>query len=198
MEPIIVSLITFAFATCITPGPNNIMLTASGANFGFLRTIPHIFGIVCGLIVLMGTVALGLNIVFSCFPKLQIILKGLGAVYLLYLAWRIATSKKDTDDNKPEKPITFLEAFIFQFLNPKALMMAVTAMSTFTLSDGKNYLFSTLIVLLVFLVISIPSISIWAGFGTAIRYRLKTDRSIKVFNYSLGGLTACSVFILIF
>ncbi len=159
MNTIILPLISFAVAACVTPGPNNIMLTASGANFGFKRTIPHIFGICFGLECLMVVVALGLNILFKTFPQVQLFLKIGGSAYLIYLAWKIGSSKKATHSEDNSTPLTFLQAAFFQLLNPKVMMMAVTAMSTFTL-HGDQYLFSAGVVIVIFLLVCIPSISI--------------------------------------
>lgn len=192
MNTIIIPLLTFAVAACITPGPNNIMLTASGANFGFKRTIPHILGICFGLEFLMLVVALGFNILFSLYPQLQVLLKVAGSVYLLYLAWKIATSKKPVGLEDKGRPFTFVQAAAFQLLNPKALMMAVTSMSTFTLA-GDRYFVSAMVVMFVYSVICLPSISAWASFGTAIGRLLKSNRAFRIFNLSMGGLTAASV-----
>ncbi len=196
MNTIILPLISFAIASCITPGPNNIMLTASGANFGFKKTIPHIFGICFGLGCMMIVVALGLNVLFSAFPQVQLFLKIGGAAYLVYLAWKIGSSKKMTQSKSDSSPLTFFQAAIFQLLNPKVMMMAITAMSTFTL-QGEQYLLSAIGVLSIFLLVCIPSISTWALFGTTIGKVLKSDRSFRIFNLSMGGLTASSVVLIL-
>ncbi|MBU3914584.1 LysE family translocator, partial [bacterium] len=178
------------------PGPNNIMLTASGANFGFRRTIPHIFGICFGVECLMLVVALGLNMLFQLFPQAQVFLKIGGSAYLIFLAWKIGSSKKASHSKDGSAPLTFFQAAFFQLLNPKVMMMAVTAMSTFTL-EGEQYLFSAFVVIVVFLLVCIPSISIWAVFGTTIGRVLKSDRSFRIFNLSMGGLTASSVVLIL-
>jgi len=114
------------------------------------------------------------------------------SVYLMVLAWKIATSKKPAGLAEKGRPLTFVQAAAFQLLNPKALIMAVTSMSTFTLS-GEHYFASALVVMLVYAVICLPSISVWASFGTAIGRLLKSNRSFRIFNVSMGGLTAASV-----
>ncbi len=196
MNTIILPLISFAIASCVTPGPNNIMLTSSGANFGFKRTIPHIFGICFGLECFMVVVALGFNILFKTFPQMQVFLKIGGSAYLIYLAWKIGSAKKAVRSEDSSVPLTFFQAAFFQLVNPKVMMMAVTAMSAFTL-HGEQYLFSAIIVITIFLLVCIPSISIWAIFGTTIGRVLKSDRSFRIFNLFMGGLTASSVVLIL-
>ena len=185
-------LVTFCFVSTATPGPNNIMLTASGANFGFRKTIPLMLGIFSGLIGLMAVSAFGLHMVFAAFPQMHLALKLMGAAYLFFLAWKIAGSGREEDDGRPEKkPISFLQAALFQFLNPKAVVMAVTVMSTYTLA-GRDYLSSAYVVTIVFLLVCIPSILGWATFGTAVGKLLANAKIRKTFNGTMGILTAGS------
>jgi threonine/homoserine/homoserine lactone efflux protein len=193
METTLLPLLFYSISACITPGPNNIMLTASGANFGFLKTIPHMFGILGGMLSLFALTAGGLNIIFDQFPFLQTILKIAGACYLLYLAWKIATAGKINGEIETDgKPFTFIQAALFQFLNPKALIMGITAMSVFTLS-GADYLSSALIVILVFAIVCLPSIAVWVGFGVGIGRLLSNNLHRTIFNWSMGLLTAATV-----
>ncbi len=195
MNAMSIPLFVFAFSMCITPGPNNIMLTASGANFGFRRTIPHILGIEFGLIGLIFIGATGLGAVFQSIPAVQWTLKGLGATYLLYLAFKIGTAKpsdRKNGSNEKSRPLSFIQAAAFQFLNPKALMMAVTAVSTFT-HTGEGYNISALAIMVTFAIVCLPSISMWAGFGTVIGRFLEKDIVFRILNISLGVLTALSV-----
>ena len=197
METMLVPLLFYSISACITPGPNNIMLTASGANFGFLKTIPHMLGILGGMIGLFALTAGGLNLIFEQIPILQIILKFAGACYLLYLAWMIATAGKINGEIETDsKPFTFKQAALFQFLNPKALIMGITAMSAFTLT-GDDYLYSALIVILVFAIVCLPSISVWVGFGVGIGRLLSNDLHRRVFNWSMGLLTAATVILIL-
>ena len=196
MESILLPIMSFAFATCITPGPNNIMLTASGANFGFFRTIPHLLGISFGFECLLFAFAFGFNALFSNYPNLQVTLKIASSMYLLYLAWKIAAMKKSDDLKKKNKPITFLQAATFQLLNPKAMMMAISAMSTFTLG-GENYRYSAFLVMLIFLAILLPCNSAWAVFGISIGKFLKGNRAFRTFNLMMGVLTASSVIMIL-
>ena len=197
MNALLIPLIIFATATCITPGPNNIMLTSSGANFGFKRTIPHILGIAFGLIALMASTAAGLGILLRQFPEIQFTLKVVGCIYLLFLSWKIATIAPVRQEKSKSRPLTFFEAVLFQFLNPKALVMAFSAISAFTIA-GRDYIPSVIQVTLVFFIICIPAISFWAGFGVAIGRLLNTPHRFRVFNLSLGTLTASSVVFIIF
>jgi threonine/homoserine/homoserine lactone efflux protein len=197
MEPTLLPLLFYSISACITPGPNNIMLTASGANFGFLKTIPHMLGILGGLLSLFALTAGGLNFIFEQFPVLQTILKIAGSCYLLYLAWKIATAGKingkiETDS----KPFTFIQAALFQFLNPKALIMGITAMSAFTLT-GEAYLPSAMIVILVFAIVCLPSIAVWVGFGVGIGRLLTNNLHRTVFNWSMGLMTAATVMLIL-
>ncbi len=197
MNAYLLPLVAFALATCITPGPNNIMLTASGANFGFRRTIPHILGIAGGLVALQALTAAGLGVLFNRFPQVQIVLKIVGSAYILYLAWKIATIPTLSESKKDGKPFTFFEAALFQFLNPKALVMAFSAMTTFTIA-GQEYLLSAAQVVTVFFLICIPAVSFWAGFGVAVGKLLNSQRRFRIFNLSLGAVTALSVVFIIY
>jgi len=197
MEITLIPLFFYSISASITPGPNNIMLTASGANFGFLKTIPHMFGILCGIVGLFALIAGGLNLIFEQIPVLQSILKIAGAGYLLFLAWKIATAGKLNGEIETDsKPFTFIQAALFQFLNPKALIMGVTAMSAFT-SSGDDYLYSAMIVILVFAVVCLPSISVWVGFGVGIGRLLSNALRRRIFNWSMGLLTAATVVLIL-
>lgn len=196
MNSLIIPLIIFALATTITPGPNNIMLTASGANFGFRRTIPHISGIVLGLAVVMTCSAMGLGVLVYQFPQIQTVLKIVGSAYILYLAWKIATIPSLKKADNRGKPFTLFQAALFQFLNPKALVMAFSAMTTFTIA-GKDYVGSAAQVVIVFALICIPSVSFWAGFGVAVGRLLNSPKRFRIFNLSLGTVTALSVVVIV-
>jgi threonine/homoserine/homoserine lactone efflux protein len=197
MSSLLLPLFVFTIAVSVTPWPNNIMLTASGANYGFRRTIPHIVGICFGLEFVVLVVALGFDTLFTLYPRTQSALKIAGSIYLLYLAWKIASSKRTEAVETSGSPLTCFQAAAFQLLNPKALIMVVTAMSTFTL-PGDEYLSSALTVAAVFLVVAIPAISAWTGFGVTLGRFLDSDRSFRVFNLIMGLLTASSVAMIAF
>jgi len=190
-------VIFFAFSMSATPGPNNIMLTASGARYGFRRTLAHRLGISIGFFVLLACVAAGLGGLFMTWPVLQNLLRIVGSLYLLWLAWRIASAPPPDFDGPDEaKPFGFLEAAAFQFANPKAWLMAVTAITAFT-RPGSEYLTSALLVTVVCALVNFPSISMWAGFGSAIGRYLRTHRHWRVFNGAMGLLTAACVVLIL-
>ncbi|MDH2295797.1 LysE family translocator [Cobetia sp. 1AS1] len=187
----------FMLSMTLTPGPNNVMLTASGANYGYWRTLPHIFGILIGCLVLFIAIALGLGLVFERYPIVQTLLKVLGSAYLLYLAWKIATAPPpDFASQQDARPMTFLAACLFQFANPKAWVMGMALMASFLPEEGPALLNAVLLAGFAELV-ALPCISLWAGFGTAIGRLLNTERAWKIFNRMMGVLTAsCVVMIL--
>jgi threonine/homoserine/homoserine lactone efflux protein len=184
---VFLALLGYAFVTSITPGPNNLMLLASGVNFGFIRTIPHMLGVGIGFFVMLLAVGFGLGAVFTAFPALHLILKVLGSAYLLYLAWRIATTRSLAKEGKAGTvPMTFLEAAAFQWVNPKAWVMALSAMAIYTNPD-RPFL-SIWIVAAAFALVNLPSVSSWAGFGTALRGFLSDPVRLKWFNIAMGVL----------
>ena len=188
----IVALIVYALVTSITPGPNNFMLLASGVNFGFLRTIPHMLGIGAGFLSLLLGVGFGLGAILMAFPSLHMVLKIVGGAYLLYLAWRIAMSRSLSGSGEAvARPMTFFEAAAFQWVNPKAWVMAVTAMAVYT-NPAAPFL-SVLLIGVVFALVNVPSVSAWAGFGTALRGFLADPERLKWFNIAMGVLLAATL-----
>lgn len=174
----------FVVVTSITPGPNNTMLLASGVNFGFRRTMPHIFGISAGVVVLMLSVGFGLGELFRHFPSLYIALEAASVAYLLYLAWKIGTSGDLKVKSGEHRPMRFHEAIAFQWINPKAWMMVLTAATTIRLSAefGPN----TLLMAVLFFVIGLPCICVWAAFGTGMRRFLSNPRRLRAFNVAMA------------
>ncbi len=190
-------LITFSISMCITPGPNNVMLASSGANYGFKRTIPHIIGVEIGMLCLFILSAFGLGIIFTAYPEIQLIMKICSSIYLLYFAYKITFAKRDIKETKKrQKPLSVLQAALFQVINPKALIIISSSLSSFTKS-GKGYLSSACGVIIVFALICIPSISVWAGFGSFLRRFLKSNIVFRIFNAILGSLTALSILMII-
>jgi len=189
---IFLALLAFAFVSSITPGPNNLMLLASGVNFGFRRTIPHMLGIGAGFLSLLLGVGLGLGALLLAFPALHTALKIAGGAYMLYLAWHIAMSRSlATDRQAGARPMSFLAAAAFQWVNPKAWVMAVTAMALYT--DPAAPLLSMLVVSVAFALVNLPSVSTWAAFGTALRGFLSDPVRLKWFNIAMGLLLAASL-----
>ena len=193
MMELIAPVLSFAVSTSITPGPNNVMVTASGANFGYRRTLGHILGISLGFPVMVIAVGLGLGGLFHALPEVHIVLKSLGCAYILWMAWKIATADGMGERSaRPGKPFTFLQAAGFQWVNPKAWLMAVGSITTYASAGGFYYLEIALIAL-IFLVVCIPSISIWTLFGVGIG-RVLTKRSwLKLFNAVMALLLVASL-----
>lgn len=186
------ALLVYAFVTSITPGPNNFMLLASGVNFGFRRTIPHMLGIGAGFLSLLLGVGLGLGAVLAAFPSLHVALKIVGGAYLLCLAWKIASSRAlGAAATGGAHPLTFLQAAAFQWVNPKAWVMAVSAMAVYT-SPTAPFL-SVLVVAVAFALVNLPSVSTWTGFGTALRGFLADPARLKWFNVAMGVLLALTL-----
>lgn len=185
------ALLLFAFTTSITPGPNNMMLFASGVNFGFRRTIPHMLGIGAGFLSLLLGVGLGLGALLHTVPAVYIALKFAGGAYLVWIAWKIATSRSLSEGRTGVKPMSFLAAAAFQWVNPKAWVMAVTAMATYT--NEQLYLISVLLVGLAFAAVNVPSVSTWAGFGSALREWLSDPVRLKWFNITMAVLLVLSL-----
>ncbi len=185
------ALVLFAFTTSITPGPNNMMLFTSGVNFGFRRTIPHMLGIGAGFLSLLLAVGLGLGAVLHTVPALYTVLKFAGGAYLLWIAWKIGSSRSLSEGKTSAAPMSFLSAAAFQWINPKAWVMAVTAMATYTNPD--LYVVSVLIVGLAFALVNVPSVSTWAGFGSALRDWLSDPVRLKWFNITIALLLVLSL-----
>ncbi len=189
---VLFALLVYAFVTSITPGPNNFMLLASGVNYGFVRTVPHMLGIGIGFLVLLLAVGFGLGAALTAFPALHTALKVAGGAYLLYLAWKIATARSmDTAAGAKARPMSFLEAAAFQWVNPKAWVMAITAMAVYTNPD-RPFL-SVLVISVAFALVNLPSVSTWAGFGTALRGFLADPVRLKWFNIAMGLALAATL-----
>jgi len=185
------ALLLFAFTTSITPGPNNMMLFASGVNFGFRRTIPHMLGIGTGFLSLLLGVGLGLGGLLQIVPAVYTVLKFAGGAYLVWIAWKIAMSRSLSERQSGATPMSFFAAAAFQWINPKAWVMAVTAMATYTVPS--LYFASVLIVGAAFAVVNVPSVSTWAGFGSALRDWLSDPVRLKWFNITMAVLLVLSL-----
>lgn len=189
---LLAALAAFAFVSSITPGPNNAMLMASGANFGFARTLPHLAGVAIGFAVLLLAVGLGLGGLFTAFPALHTVLKVVGAAYLLWLAWKIATAKGVGGHGGGGRPITFLQAAGFQWVNPKAWVMSVGAVATYV-PLGAGLLGNVALVVLVFSLVNLPCIVAWTGGGVALRRVLARPAALRAFNAVMAALLVASL-----
>jgi len=191
MHPEILSICLFWFVAAYTPGPNNIVASYSGFNFGIKKTIPHILGTTLGFTSLVFFLTVGLINVFKLFPLIQVIIKYLGTLFLLYLAYKIAFSKSSTDTKK-ENPVKFIETFMFQYLNPKGVMVAIVVVSTYV-DLGENYLNHATQVVLLALIFSSTSITLWTFIGKFLRKFATNEKFINIFNYVMSILLLASI-----
>lgn len=193
----LLALCVFAFVTSVSPGPSNLMLLASGTNFGFARTVPQLLGITLGFAALLVGVGLGLGTLLAAAPMLERGLKLAGALYLLHLAWRIAKSRSlggspPRDGAAPApRPLTLLESAAFQWVNPKAWAVAATAMAVY--AGGETPLMSVGWVALAFAAVNLPSVALWVGFGIGLRGLLSDPVRLKWFNIAMGTLLAAAL-----
>ena len=185
MHPEILSITLFGIVAAYSPGPNNFVAFYSGFNFGITRTLPHIIGVTLGFPFLLLCVALGLINVFKLYPIIQEILKYLGTLFLIYLAYKISFSKGKSQ-SKTENPVKFYETFFFQFINPKGVMAAITLISKFV--SQENYISSSITVIVVCSVTAFLSITSWALLGKFLRKFATNNEFIKRFNYAMSIL----------
>ena len=184
-------LIAFAFVMSITPGPNNILLLASGVTFGFRRTVPHMLGISVGVMIMLLLVGLGIAQVFALEPRLYVVLKWVSVAYMLWLAWKIATSGPIDGESAGgnSRPMTFLQGAAFQWVNPKAWVMALTAVSAYTVPA--QYTLTLFLMAAVFGAVNLPSVSVWTLFGVVLKRVLTDPFKVRVFNVVMAlGLVA--------
>ncbi len=187
----LLALLIFAFVTSITPGPNNLMLLASGVNFGFWRTLPHMLGVMGGFCILLLSTGFGLGVLLTTYPAFHLALKLAGGGYLLYLAWRIATSRTLGRAKTGARPLPFFGAALFQWINPKAWMMALTSIALYAAPTGGAL--AVFLVALVFGAVNLPCIAIWAGCGSALRRFLANPERLRWFNGAMGFLLALTL-----
>ncbi|WP_084904007.1 LysE family translocator [Burkholderia ubonensis] len=186
------SIILFVISTCVTPGPNNVMLMSSGVNFGTARTMRHVIGINVGFPLMLIAVGLGAGAVFHRYPSLHDVLQVVGAVYMLYLAYRIATAPTVDFDAKAGAPLGVMPAALFQWVNPKAWVMAVGAVLTYASTSG-TYAFDVLVIALLFCVFGSPCSMVWVFFGTFLRRYLAKPRALRAFNVAMSVLLVVSL-----
>ncbi|MCS4294197.1 threonine/homoserine/homoserine lactone efflux protein [Comamonas sp. BIGb0152] len=188
----VLPLALFAFVSSVTPGPNNVMLTASGASFGYRRTVPHMLGISLGVVAMLLLVGLGLGVAFEREPRLYTWLKYLGAAYLLWLAWKIARAGQAGAGQTGAQPLGFWQAAAFQWVNPKAWIMAIGIVATYTPRDG--YAANLLLAALVLGLVNYPSVSVWTLFGSAVGRALRTPQALQRFNWCMAALLVLSLY----
>jgi threonine/homoserine/homoserine lactone efflux protein len=184
------ALLGFAFVTSVTPGPNNMMLLASGVNFGFRRTVPHMLGISIGHAVMVFLVGLGLAGVFRTWPPALTVLKLASVAYMLWLAWKIAHAGAPGEGRAKARPMTFLQAAAFQWVNPKAWAMALGAVAAYVTEPS---VLAYAAVAVVFAMVNLPSVSVWAGAGQAVRRWLEGPGRLRAFNWTMAVLLVLSL-----
>jgi threonine/homoserine/homoserine lactone efflux protein len=190
----LVALAAFVFVSSMTPGPNNLMLMASGTSFGFARTGPHMLGVALGFTFMVLLVALGVGAVFAAVPGAMTVLKIASTVYLLYLAWRIAVSPPPRIDESDAagRPLTFLQAVAFQWVNPKGWTMALTAAAVYIPADHR--VLGALVVTAVVAVMGTPSTVVWAAAGVQLRRLIHRPRAYRAFNVTAALLLVLSLY----
>ncbi|MGF1688193.1 LysE family translocator [Photobacterium japonica] len=187
----LIALFTFAFVTIITPGPNNIMLMTSGANVGFMKTLPHMLGVTVGFSAMVTLIGIGLVGIFHAYPWLHNVLQAVSIMYLLYLSYAIATSRAPTERGDDQyRPLTFWMAASFQWVNPKGWSMAL---STVTLYNPEGNWHGIVIIALVFALVNLPSTGIWTLAGQKLQQVLTHPTRLRMFNYAMAGLLLVSI-----
>ncbi len=191
MHPEILSMALFWIVAAYTPGPNNVIASYSGFNFGIKKTLPHIFGVTLGFTFLIFLLTIGLINIFKIFPIIQVSLKYLGSIFLVYLAYKIYFSKINSE-KKNENPVKFIETFLFQFLNPKGVLIGIIIVSTYV-EHGENYFkYATQVIFFAFLV-SLSSITFWTFVGKYLRKFATNEKFIKYFNCVMSLLLILSI-----
>ena len=192
MSPsIIMGLMTFAFIMSVTPGPNNMMLLASGANFGLRRTLPHMLGVGIGFVVMCFMVGMGIIQILDAWPLSYTLLKVVSTVYLIFLAYKIAIATPPSAEGKPAgKPITFMQALLFQWVNPKAVTMAVSALSIYAEDYSVQ---SVAAVAIIFGLVNLPSVSLWTILGQQMQKILSSQKRLTYFNWIMASLLIVSL-----
>lgn len=187
---LLIALVGFAFASSITPGPNNLMLLASGVNFGLRRTVPHMLGISLGHALMVFLVGLGLAGLFLAEPRLVIVLKLASVAYMLWLAWKIANAAPPREGAPAGRPFTALQAAAFQWVNPKAWAMALTATAVYAQDRSAA---TMAVVAVVFCAVNLPSVAVWAAMGQALRRLLERPGWRVTFNRTMAALLVLSL-----
>ncbi len=177
-----------------TPGPNNAMVAASGASFGFRRTLPHMLGITIGFPIMLVAVALGAGEPLRTLPWLHEALRWVGAAYLLWLAWHIAATRPEAADKRAgaSRPLTFAQAALFQWVNPKAWVIAASAVVTYT-SESGAVLAQAAALAIVFLVVTLPAVAFWTSVGVGAARVLRSPRALRLFNLAMAALLVASL-----
>jgi threonine/homoserine/homoserine lactone efflux protein len=191
MWEIYLSIMFFCLVTSITPGPNNIMLMTSGINHGVKKTLPHFFGIIVGFPTMLAAIGLGLGAVFIYYPVTHQVIKVLGATYFLFLAWKIGNSTNSSASDKLKAPLTFIQALAFQWINPKAWIIAVGAIATFTTMG--NFKIQVLAIILCFATVGSVCMAIWMLMGVGLQRLISNQQQLQYFNIFMAVLLVGSL-----
>ncbi len=192
---LLTAFLLFALVSSITPGPNNLMLMASGANYGVQRTVPHMLGVTLGFVLMLIIVGVGLMQLFERWPMTYTVLKVLSMLYLVYLAWLIANASAPETGETQGKPFTFIQAALFQWVNPKAWAMVLTAVSVYSPTRA---LADVALIALLFGVMNFPSITLWVMLGRETRRWLSNPLRLRVFNVTMALLLVASLLPVLF
>ena len=194
---------TFALSMTATPGPNNAMVAASGATFGFARSLPHMAGIALGFPLMLVAVALGAGDILRAAPALHDVLRWAGIAYLLWLAFKIATARPvppaaaADKAGKAARPLTFLQAALFQWINPKAWVIALGAIATYTSAGGRTVAVQAVALAVIFLLVTVPTVAFWTLTGVGAARALRTARGLRAFNLVMAALLVASLLTLL-
>ncbi len=188
---LIAAVVLFAISTTLTPGPNNVMIMTSGLNYGFNRSLPHFMGICVGFPIMVLCVGVGAGAVFQRYPIIHEVIKLVGVVYLIYLAWQIANSSL-TKLTSQSAPLTFWQSALFQWVNPKAWVMAMGAIAAFTLPNNPM-LWQVTVIAFIFLLVAFPCVGIWLIFGIKLQQVFTNTQSQRVFNWLMASLLVVSI-----
>lgn len=190
----IASTMAFAVSMAGSPGPNNAMVTASGATWGFQHTVPHMLGIAIGFPVMLLAVALGAGELLRTYPWVHEALRWIGAAYLLWLAWSIATARPPSlDAADPRRPLSFLQAALFQWVNPKAWVIALGAVVTYTTATGAALIVQASLIAALFLLVTLPVVAFWTMVGVGAARLLRTPTALRCFNLAMAALLVASL-----
>ena len=189
----IAAFLLFAVVAAVTPGPSNIMLTAAGAQSGILRGLPCLFGVATGMGLMMSLVPLGLGSLVSRYPVLLRVLNWGGAAVLLWLSWKIATSRSRIEADLGQDPVGYVGAAVFQWVNPKSWLVSASAAGTFLSSHAGSPIGQAASLGALFVLAALPSGFVWLTFGASVQHLLHSDRRLRTFNIVMGALLALSI-----
>ena len=187
-----ISFVVFGIIAAVTPGPNNVMLTSTGLNFGVRRGVPHLLGVCIGFPVMLALIGLGFGTLFELYPATHDAIRIIGIVYLLYLAWKIAGASGGVERDERARPIGFWQAAAFQWVNPKAWIMGSSALAAYT-SLQSNFFLQVTIICITFFFITLPSAGVWLVFGAALQKLLREPKHLRLFNIAMALLLVASI-----